>query len=306
MELKFKLLAIVISLSLTACGGGSSSKESADSSSSTDTSEESNNESGSTDSSESTDTPSNEGDNGNGTTSTTVNETNTTGNCVTIARPQVGQIEVIKTTGVSGSPDVYLKRKVTALSNTSYSEEFSVRSGSETGEIITASTTSETYTIANNFRDVTQTTSKSSASLPDATGATSIQEVTILSNYSPYRRTPVDRVCEGQTWTTDYDDTNTTTFGTLLAPTTSTTHHSEIHTIEAININKTVPAGSFNTVQYKFEDGNSIVTIWMDITTAASVAFETKDTLGADTSSSELISFTRQYYEILKKLAQQT
>jgi hypothetical protein len=90
---------------------------------------------------------------------------------------------------------------------------------------------------------------------------------------------------------------------TLLAPTISTTHHSEIHTIEAINISKIVPAGSFNTMQYKFEDSSSIVTMWMDITTATSVAFETKDTSGGITSSSELISFTREYYGILKKLA---
>ncbi len=283
MKLKFKLLALLISLSLTACGG-SSGGSSGDSSSNSvaDASGESSNDSGNTESSSSTAT---------GNTSTS-DVNNTTGNCTTVGRPQVGQIEVLKTITSFDSTDLYLSRKVNTLTDTFSSEEFSVRSGSENGEIVTKSTHSETYTIANNFRDVTQTIGITSSSIPDATGATSTQEIKIVSNYSPYLRNPVDRVCEGQTWINDYEVSDTTTFGNLLEPITSTRHNSTIHTIEAINISKTVPAGSFNTVQYKFEDGDSIITTWTDIATGMNIASEAKKSTGEIHTRSELISFT--------------
>ncbi len=229
MEFKFKLLALFISVSLSACGsssGGSSNSGVADASI------ENNDDSGNTESSSSTAT---------GNTSTS-DVSNTTGNCTTVGRPQVGQIEVLKTTTSFDGPALYLSRKVTALTDTFSSEEFSTRSGSENGEIVTKSTHSETYTIANNFRDVTQTIGITSASIPDATGATSTQEIKVVSNYSPFLRSPVDRVCEGQTWTNDYDVSDTTTFSNLLEPITSTSHNSTIHTVEAINRHPSFPS----------------------------------------------------------------
>jgi len=46
-------------------------------------------------------------------------------------------------------------------------------------------------------------------------------------------------------------------------------------------------------VQYKFEDGDSIVTTWTDIATGMNIVSEAKKVTGEIHTRSELISFTR-------------
>ena len=77
------------------------------------------------------------------------------------------------------------------------------------------------------------------------------------------------------------------------APSSYTVHSSGIYTIEAINVSKTVTAGTFNTIQLKIEDGTSVIRTWGDIATGLWVASEQKLTSGKLFSQSELISFTR-------------
>ena len=279
MEFKFKLLVLMISLSLTACGGssgGGSNNIATDASGGN-----------SDDSTESVDTSS---DN---TNTSTGDVTNTTGNCVTLARPRVGQTEVsFFKSHDDFIPDSYGETKITSFSDRFSSMEFTSRSGSTTGKILNKNTSSSTYTIANNFINTTKSTVTGSTLITDETGAESTQKFNNVIVFSPYTRNAIDRVCEGQTWTNDWEATTTSTSDNA-APFTSTFHSSQIYTIEAINITKTVPAGTFNTVQQTIVDGMTTIIMWGDIATGMSIASEYKNNTGEITSYSELISFTR-------------
>ncbi len=277
MEFKFKLSVLIMSLSLTACGGSSGNSSN---NITTDTS------GGSDDSAENADNSSDDAN-------TSIGDvTTTTGNCVTIARPQVGRIEVTFSKGYDDfTPDSYWETKIIAFSDTFSSIESTSRSGSATGKIINQNISTSTHTIANNFIKTTQGKVTGSSITTDETGKESTEKFNNVTVYSPFTRNAIDRVCEGQTWTNDYDATTTSNVENS-APFTSTFHTSQIYTIEAINVKKTVPAGTFNTVQQTLVDGTTIIRMWGDIATGMNIASEYKNNEGEVITYSELISFT--------------
>lgn len=216
-----------------------------------------------------------------------------TGTCVSITSPKAGDTSLIKNItivdAVSAETDV--RTTYTAVSNTSWTYESKITSGGgliedlltedqiPEGVNLTDITslsleTTETFTIANNFIDFTKSVT------------TSTDIGTITTTYSPPRSAPINEVCEGQVYTQEYIETIASLGGI------DTENVNVKSTIEAVNVQKSAPAGTFNTFQVKSvnEAEDTIVTAWVDIASSTIVIMEIRNEDGELVGTGSLIS----------------
>lgn len=205
------------------------------------------------------------------------------GSCVTVPRPTAGQKFKIRTKNLgAGAGTIDVETTIKVFSATTMESDTV-----STGDVSATGSKTNTYTIANNFIDTTKIVSKDTSTINTQIGAiTTATDTTI--DFSPFVRHAIDQVCENQTWTTTYDLTTAVKVSGVNTSTAS--NHSIIYTVEALNVAKTVTAGSFNTYQVKIEDGSSVVTNWLDIATGVFVKGESRDNTGTLTGTQELIS----------------
>ncbi len=170
-----------------------------------------------------------------------------TGGCVNFPRPLVGQKVKFELKDDSGAVVTTSERTITAVSNTSVTQEF----GITVAGISVASTLVETFTIANNFRDITRETITSFG-------------LTTVTDYQPFQRIFVDEVCEGQTLNSTFVETSPD--GSI--------QHSKNLTIQAVNVPRTTEAGTFNTFRVLTEETDVVGTSWIDIATGVTVFLE--------------------------------
>ena len=212
-----------------------------------------------------------------------------TGGCVNFPRPVVGQKTKTEFKGAGeglddivvgeGIDDVSVSSitevTVTAVSDTSITQRIenlpltssittpSLPSGS--ADLLPSATSTsietETFTIANNYRDITKSTS-TTTSIFSFGGIETETEDETETTYDPYFRRPVDRVCEGQVWDSTY---------TIIEEGEDPEQVSLNFTIEAVNVSRTTPAGTFNTFRVLGESGESTGTVWIDIATGVEV-----------------------------------
>lgn len=177
----------------------------------------------------------------------------------------VGQKVKLELKNESLSLVVTTERLVTAISATSIAEDLNVT----TSGITIDSKYTETFTIANNYRDITQSSSTTLG-------------VTSVTTYTPYERQLINEVCEGQVLNSNYTETST--------PGGEVVQRVGIFTVEAVNVPKTTAAGAFNTFRIKSEDSGTVGTSWVDISTGVSVFSEFEETNDPTTASTlELI-----------------
>jgi len=202
--------------------------------------------------------------NGNNTNSNTNGNANAsmgagTGGCVTFPRSVVGQIvkRELKGSGASLSRET----EIMAVSSTSITQKI------KGDGFLLESINIENFTITNNFRDITSE-------------STEISGFTSITTYTPFQRVAFDQVCEGQTWTTVYTEKEDNEIAV---------NHSKTYIIEAVNVPKTTPAGTFNTFRVKQDDVDVIGTTWFDIASGYDVFSEFRDTSGNIEGTLELI-----------------
>jgi len=224
-----------------------------------------------------------------------------TGTCVNITSPKVGDTSLIKHVTIVGenSVEVDTKTTYTAFSNTSLSFDsegkVDLDLGLDTDQLsditdlldspVQTSQTTETFTIANNFINITKSESTIEGGIHS------------ISTYSPPRSAPINEVCEGQTFTQNYTETTTTTSTTLLGTVTGTevAAISTKNKIEAVNVQKSTPAGTYSTYQLRSEIEDAILTFWFDTETSTLVLLEQRDAATGDLlSTSTLMTLTSQ------------
>ena len=280
-------LAILLTSMLAACGGGGSS------SIDTDETEDQVTSNDDTTTVLDPDTEVVEGSVSGGTDSGGTVNTAGTGTCVNIVSPKVGDTGLIKNVTVLGeiSSETEVRTTYTAVSNTSWSYDSVVASGvgliedqlpdgfedllpdninlsDSLGQTLK---TTETFTIANNFINITKSVTNSPAGL-------------ITVTYSPSRSAPFDKVCEGQIYTQKYTETT-------LSPGGTDTEIVDVkNTVEAVNVEKSSPAGTFNTVQVKSEGPKITLTTWVDIESSTIVIMESRNSDGDLLGTGTLIS----------------
>ena len=210
-----------------------------------------------------------------------------TGTCVNITSPKAGDSSLIQNVAIVGENSLVteIKTTYTAVSNTSWSYDSEGKSGLGTSLLenllpgppdLTFQTT-ETFTIANNFINIT----KSEVTVP-ALGL-------VTTTFSPPRSAPINEVCEGQIFTQNYTETTVNPGGTDIEQVSTK------NTIEAVNVQKSTPAGTFNTYQLKSEIEGGILTFWFDTETSTLVLLETRDAATDDLlSTSTLMTLTSQ------------
>ena len=186
-----------------------------------------------------------------------------TGGCVTFPRPVVGQIVKRELKQSGGGVSISKETEITAISATSITQKILVSGLGLVPESINV----EKYTIANNFRDITSE-------------SVEVSGFTFNTSYTPFQRVPVDKVCEGQTWTTVYTEKEE---GEVAV------NHSKTYIIEAVNVSKTTAAGTFNTFRVKQEDVDVFGTSWIDIKSGYDVLSEFGDTSGNLEGTLELV-----------------
>ncbi len=227
--------------------------------------------------------------------------------CVTFPRPTRGQHAEYKTENyrqvgtlsVPRNRGIY-KKTIQVASNTSIS------SATFSTPIGFVGTSTSTFSVAGNYKKITQQQSKATSP---------INNKTTTKVFDPFRREAVGKVCSGQTWTDDY--TKKTTDGSPGL--TQETKLKVIKTIEAINVSKTVLAGTFNTFRQKevidssnvtkpgtlgiptkipktipgrpTNSGSNVTTTWVDIATGVPVLTEVKNAAGKLVRTSELTKF---------------
>ncbi len=272
------ILGLTLSISLSACGGGSSLVDSAvnqavngavsnavddavsdavDNSVDNAGDQNNSNTNDGTDNTDNTNTNTNTGNN------TNAGMGAGSGGCVTFPRPQVGQIvkRELKGAGVTQS----IETEIMAVSSTSITQKI------KDDQFLLESINVENYTIANNFRDITSE-------------STTISSFTFNTTYTPFQRVAVDQVCEGQTWTTVYTEKESG------EPAVSVT---QTYTIEAVNVSKTSKAGTFNTFRVGLVDTrpsmNLVGKTWIDISSGYDVFSEFSDTSAGSDGTLELI-----------------
>ena len=134
------------------------------------------------------------------------------------------------------------------------------------------------FTIANNYRDDTRL-----EILLDGTVTEAI--------FTPYRRFAVDRVCENQTWTNTFNSEVTirnTAIGDLPSDTETLTW---VQTIEKVNVNRTVEAGTYTTFIQRTDSGDVVSRAWIDQDSGIVVYSESRDFVGTLRETQELIDF---------------
>jgi hypothetical protein len=188
-----------------------------------------------------------------------------TGGCVNFPRPLVGQKVTLELKNDSSTVVISAEREITTVNDTSITEEIN----STVAGITTDSIYTETFTIANNYRDITRSTNTTFG-------------ITTVLDYTPYQRIYIDEVCEGQTFNSTY--TTSSPGGDI--------QHSEIYVIEAVNVSKTTAAGTFNTFRTFTEENEAKGTAWIDTATGITVFLEFE---GISSPSS---SGTRELIEI--------
>ena len=184
------------------------------------------------------------------------------GGCVTFPRVKVGQIVKTKITDGKGEEAPFISgftEEIIAVSDTATTVRLD-------GSPVLIDITRE-YTIANNFQDLTKETEE-------------LLGQKYVTTYTPFQRLPIDKVCEGQTWTSVY---------TEKSDEEGIVNHSQSFTIEAVNVSKTTAAGTFNTFRLKSEDIGIGGTYWIDIDSGHTVFNEFSTTSGNISGSIELI-----------------
>jgi len=254
---------------LVACGGGSSSNESEE-----------------TEECEQVDTNNDPSDDCMVQSVTGITNSPGTGVCINFASPKVGDTSLIKnvTTVDGNSLETDVRTTYTAVSNTSWSYDSEGISGlGNIGNLLSedllpdgvelvdvlgqSSQTTETFTIANNFINIT----KSETTLP------------LTTTYSPSRRAPINEVCEGQIYTQNYTETRVSLGETI------TEQVNVKNTVEAVNVQKSAPAGTFNTFRVKSEGAGIDLTTWVDTASSAIVIMEARNVDGDLIGTSSLI-----------------
>ena len=178
-----------------------------------------------------------------------------TGGCVSYPRYEVGQVVKRQLKDKNDVVSLISESRVISISSTS----MTIHEKDSIGGFVDESDEVTKYTIANNFMDITEDSG---------------------SIYTPFHRIPIDKVCEDQTWTTTYTETDSD--GEI-------TQHSKIYTVEAVNVSKTTLAGTFNTFRIKEEDGAFTGVSWIDIDSGYDVFSDFTDTNYAFTGTLELI-----------------
>lgn len=214
------------------------------------------------------------------------------GNCVSFPRPTVNQRSLARVTAIIVEPSVSeVEVIVTAASDTSLSFSTAITGDIDSsGTLAIANSTgtlTQTFTIENNFQDVTETSTTNN--IVTADGDIIDSQVTIT--LTPFQRFAVDEVCENQTWTTTFDSVANISFSGVAIPENegSQVTRSLINTIESVDETTTVEAGTFNTFRLRTEDGNTTDLTWIDIASGITVMSEQRDNTGALLGTSELI-----------------
>lgn len=281
-------LVLLLTLFLAACGGGGNSSNNADDQVDLVT----NPNDGDPDVCEQIDTNNDPSDDCVTEGVTDTPDTTGTGVCVNFASPKVGDKGLIRnvTTDDDGNSfETDVRTTYTAVSSTSwnYDSEVSVGGLGDIEDLIPdgllpegvdlddslgqISQTTETFTIANNFINITKSVT-TSASLG-----------VITTTYSPPRRAPINEVCEGQVFTQNYTQTQVSLGGTDIE------NVSVKNTIEAVNVQKSAPAGTFNTFQVKSEDSELTLTTWVDTASSTIVVMESRNADGDLLGTASLI-----------------
>ncbi|MEB8434052.1 hypothetical protein OO007_17565 [Cocleimonas sp. KMM 6892] len=284
MRLKIILL-LSICFTFVACGGGGSNSDTNDDMTEDMTSEEGTNPENDDDTEESDDSNNDDGSDDGGETGGD-DTGGSAGNCITIPRPIVGQKITLKRTSDQDSTVSTETETVTVSNNTTLSLDTTYEQNVAGFNISSTGDMTFTYTIANNFRDIT----KLETNLVTNNSLTGEIETNLVNEYSPYWRVASDEICEGQTWTTDSVVTTTVTSSADPSANTMTNNQNIIFTIESVNIQKTVTAGTFSTYQIRQEDANGVNTIWFDKATGLWVISEGRNSDGDLIGTAELIS----------------
>lgn len=290
MRLKIILL-LSICFTFVACGGGSSgdSSDANDEITEDMTSEEGTNPDTNDESSDSNDGSDDNSDNSSdnsGDNSGDDTDGGSTSNCITIPRPIVGQKITLKRTSEQDSSVSTETETITVSNNTTLSYDTTYNQNFAGFNIFSKGDMTFTYTIANNYRDITRLETNLVTDNP----LTGEVETYLVNEYSPFWRVAGDEVCEGQTWTTDSIVTTTTTSSDDSSSSTMTSNQNIIFTIESVGISKTVTAGTFSTFQIRQEDTNGVNTIWFDKATGLWIIGEGRNLDGDLIGTTELIS----------------
>jgi hypothetical protein len=159
-----------------------------------------------------------------------------------------------------------------------YSGIIEVEGGINSAVFLELGEITSTFSIAGNYKDITEETY-------------AIDHLLFEDNhrYAPFLRKASGTICENQTWNSDYHHTSEviTDF-----PISAIFPENTINTIESVDVEKIVEAGTFTTYQHKVEYGLKTITNWVDIETGVLVASEARDGSTDELlATKELISF---------------
>jgi len=227
-----------------------------------------------------------------GTASATVTVTaplvdnNSTGTCVTLPRLGTGDVYTIRTVNLENDTTVDVETTI---------EQFSETSGKfttvVTGDVQSTGVKDETWSIGNNYIDITKIVTKDVSTVQ---GFTVSSDITL--DFSPYQRTPIDTVCDGDVHTTEFGLMTTGTVAGFPTPTLQT-QNEWTTTIESVNETKVIGLGTFTAVKMNLErrtTSNNTTTVdrvirWIDTATGYDIAGEYQDDSGNVVSTQELI-----------------
>ena len=201
------------------------------------------------------------------------------GNCVSVSRPSAGQVlryenRLVANNSYSGNQEW----TIIDFGNTSSSTEIVMADGPLSGTI----NETRTYSISNNYMELTKYIQHS------AIGSSSI---TTTIEFSPFQRIEIDSVCKDQDWTSNFELSASTMAANGTSYPSATYDMSAHYTIESINEEKNVKAGTFNTYRKRMVEGHGAVVVsWVDIKSGAMVYNESYDSTGALNSTMELLS----------------
>ena len=204
---------------------------------------------------------------------------NETGACVMLPRLGTGDVFTIRAQNLIQSTTVDVETTIV-----SFGETLATYATESTGDLVASGEKTETYTIGNNYIDITKIISSDVTTVSGYTVAT---DTTLV--FTPQLRVPIDEVCEGTVLESAYElETAVTTPGFSIP--TNVSNHVSLTTIESVNMIKTTTLGTFTTVQMKMEDGESKTISWIDILTGYFVASEYYNADGVKEGTQELIS----------------
>lgn len=225
-----------------------------------------------------------------GTASATVTVTgpsNGGGTCVTLPRVGTGSIYTLKNVNIPNSTTVNVETTVVE-----FGETFGKFTTVVTGDFESTGEKTETWSIANNYLDITKVVTKDTSVVPGVGDV--VSDITL--EFSPYLRQPFDTVCEGEIHTATFELTTTGTVYGYPSPTINT-QNNWITTIESVNETKVIGLGSFTAVKTTLErsitsNGSTTkdrIITWIDTETGHVVATEEYDSSGTKISTQELI-----------------